>query len=85
MNEHISSRSNVDVITFQVAMDCEKVKLSNNMYYRISYYSFSDQLANVASSIALLRNTLGSHISFGVENNNYYPSGAYDICSSAAF
>ena len=86
LNEHISSRSNVDVITFQVARDCEKVKLSNNMYYPESpIISFSDQLANVASSIALLRNTLGSHISFGVENNNYYPSGAYDICSSAAF
>ena len=73
-------------MTFQVARDCERVQLLNGAYQPISQViSFKEQLENVRNSLKQIRKILGTEIKIGVENNNYYPTGAYDICSSADF
>ena len=83
---HIAEKEEAQVVTFQVARDCERVQLLNGAYQPTSQViSFKEQLENVRNSLKQIRKILGTDIEIGVENNNYYPTGAYDICSSADF
>ena len=44
-----------------------------------------EQIANTINSIKKIKDIVGSERNIGIENNNYYSTGAYDICTSKEF
>ena len=84
--KHVKPRENIHTLTFQAARDCQEVKLLNNKYYPVSRpLNLKEQILNTRKSIKLIKNVIGSDRNIGIENNNYYPTGAYDICTSTAY
>lgn len=47
--------------------------------------TLEEQLENTKLSVKKIQDIVGTCRSIGVENNNYYRTGAYDICTSASF
>ena len=44
-----------------------------------------DQIENTKNSIIKIKNVVGTERLIGIENNNFYPSGAYEICTSIEY
>ena len=83
---HVKSREEIKSITFQASRDCEKIKLRNGIYYPDSpSINLYDQVQNTKNSLIRIKDILGNDRFIGIENNNYYPSGAYDICTSTEY
>lgn len=86
LKDNVRNRPDLRVLTFQAATDCATFTIKNNLCYPASpSLSFTDQLANASESIRKIRDICGTHISIGIENNNYFPTGAFDICTSPRF
>ena len=86
LEKHVKPRENIKTLTFQAARDCNHVILKNNMYYPNSLpLNIYEQLENTKKSVKKIQDIVGSFRNIGIENNNYYPTGAYDICTSAEF
>ena len=86
LKDHVYPRDEIRVITFQAARDSVKVKLKNNVFFPDSnIVEISDQIKNTKESISKIENILGKDRIIGIENNNYYPTGAYDICTSTEY
>lgn len=84
--DHVKPREEIKFITFQASKDCEKIKIKNGIYYPNSpTIEFHNQIQNTKTSISQIKNILGNDRSIGIENNNYYPSGAYEICTSTDY
>ena len=83
LKDHVCPREEIKIITFQASRDSEKVKLKNGIFFPASnIIGLSDQIKNTKESISKIQNILGNDRLIGIENNNYYPTGAYDICTS---
>ena len=83
---HVRHRDDIHTITFQAAVDCNDVKLISGMYIPLSPpLSLKDQVQNTKQSIACVRDIIGTDRIIGLENNNYYPTGAYDVCTSSEY
>ena len=79
-------REEIHTLTFQASRDCEDVELQDGLYHPKSRsLSISEQVVNVKNTVSKIRDIVGSDRQIGFENNNYYPSGAYDICTSLEF
>lgn len=86
LKDHVSQRDEIRTVTFQAARDSEKVKLKNGVYYPDSrIIEISEQIKNTKESISKIQNILGKDRLIGIENNNFYPTGAYDICTSTEY
>lgn len=86
LKDNLRDRNDLRVVTFQAATDCEHYTIKDGLCYPASnLLSFDQQIANATSSVRKIRDILGSEISIGIENNNYYSTGAFDICTSEAF
>ena len=86
LEEYVYPREEIRVITFQASRDSEKVKLKNGIFLPDSnIIEISDQIKNTKESIAKIQNLLGKERLIGIENNNYYSTGAYDICTSTDY
>lgn len=86
LEQHVKPRENIKTLTFQAARDCNEVILKNNQYHpNSSPLTIYDQLENTRKSVKKIKDIVGSFRNIGIENNNYYPTGAYDICTSTEF
>ncbi len=84
--DHVRPREYIKTLTFQAAKDCLKASLMNGMYVPISpIIPLRDQVNNTKKSLLRIRDIVGSERNIGIENNNYYPTGAYEICTSIEF
>tara|TARA_B100001989_G_C24549887_1_gene473583 strand:+ start:672 stop:1463 length:792 start_codon:yes stop_codon:yes gene_type:complete len=84
--KHVKPRENIHTLTFQAARDCEEVKLLNKKYHPVSRpIGLNEQILNTKKSIKIIKDIVGSDRNIGIENNNYYPTGAYDICTSESY
>lgn len=84
--DNVQPRNEIEFITFQASRDCEKIKSKNGIYYPESQaFTLEEQLKNTKQSILKIQNILGKDRKIGIENNNYYPTGAYDICTSSEY
>ena len=83
---HVKDRSNITHLTFQAARDCHDADLINGMYMPKSPpLSLSEQVNITKKSIREIRDIVGSDRKIGIENNNYYPTGAYDVSTSLEY
>ena len=86
LSEKVAPREEIKTLTFQMSRDCFQSSLLNGQYHALSRpLSEHEQLSNIQTSLQVIRDIVGFDRSIGVENNNYYPTGAYDICTSQAF
>ena len=84
--DYVRPREGIQTLTFQAAKDCLKASLINGMYIPSSpIISYIDQVNNTKKSLLRIRDIVGSERNIGIENNNYYPTGAYEICTSIDF
>ncbi len=84
--EHVKHREEISTLTFQAARDCHKSKISDGMYLIAStIIELDEQVQNTKKSLKEIRNIVGSDRNIGIENNNYFPTGAYDICTSLEY
>jgi len=83
---HVKDRDDIKVLTFQATKDFEKTTIKNGMYHPIgTRLKIDEQLARTKKSIKEIKDIVGSNKIIGLENNNYYPSSAYDIATSKEF
>ena len=86
LEREVKPRENIRTLTFQASKDCEKVNVSDGKYVPASrILSLKEQINNTINSVNKIRDIVGSERNIGIENNNYYASGAYDICTSKEF
>jgi len=83
---YVKPRENIRTLTFQASRDCEKTIIKEGVYYPDSkILSLKDQIENTKNSIVKIENIIGTERLIGIENNNFYPSGAYEICTSTEY
>ena len=84
--DKVKPRDEIQFLTFQASRDCYEIELRNGIYYPISKpIPLEQQIENTKKSLKQIKNIIGSDRSIGIENNNYYPTGAYDICTSTKY
>ena len=86
LNSYVKPRENIQTLTFQAARDCNEVSLKGNKYFPKSKpIDINEQIENTEKSLKIIKNIVGEDRKIGIENNNYYPTGAYDICTSTDY
>jgi len=86
LKNNVAPREQITNITFQASRDCLRSVLMDGAYQKASRtLSLEEQLKNVKSIEKTLTDILGTDRNLGFENNNYYPTGAYEICTSVEF
>ena len=84
--EHVKNRDEIKTITFQLTRDTEDFTLSNGRFLpKGPLLNENEQLRRSKESMKIIKDIVGSHRFIGIENNNYYRTGAYDIATSANF
>lgn len=82
----ILSKLMVKLVTFHVSASCDTPLESNGMYQPGGIqYSREELLDNAKNNILWLRTFLTENVLIGVENNNYYPTPAYDYITDCDF
>ena len=83
---HVKPRENIQTLTFQAARDCEEIFIKNKKYFPNSKpLSIKDQIENTKNSLKIIKDIIGTNREIGIENNNFYPTGAYEFCTSPDF
>lgn len=86
LKSFVKTREDVTTLTFQASRDCPSYTLSNGMFWPASRpLNCDEQIQNTKTSLNLIRDIVGSDRFIGIENNNFYPTGAYDVCTSLAY
>lgn len=82
----LKAKPDLKLISFQVAVNCEDPVLIDRMYQPGGYrYTKKEMLENSVENTAWLRSCLPESTTLCVENNNYYPTEAYDLVASGSF
>tara|TARA_B100000989_G_C19477448_1_gene443584 strand:+ start:295 stop:1092 length:798 start_codon:yes stop_codon:yes gene_type:complete len=86
LKEHVKNRDEIKTLTFQLTRDTENFSISKGRYLpKGPLISEKEQLTRCKKSLAIISDIVGSQRSIGIENNNYYQTGAYEIATSANF
>lgn len=79
-------KPDLELVTFQASRCCHGAKIDNGMFQlEGKVYSQHEMLNHAAVNTKWLRSTLNGGIQVGLENNNYYPTPAYDIVTDGDF
>ncbi|VVB86724.1 Uncharacterised protein [uncultured archaeon] len=74
------------LLTFHCASSCNDPCIENGMFkLNGKKYTKQDLLDNAKHNFLKLREILGSVIKIGIENNNYFPTEAYDYVTDPEF
>lgn len=74
------------LISFHMGSSCEEPELKNNMYCpQGKEYTREELVFNAGENFRQIKAILGEKVSLAVENNNYYPTGAYNYVTDADF
>lgn len=81
-----ATKPNLKLVSFHMASSCDRPKLKNKMYMPGGRnYSRDDLLKNAHNNFSIIKNIFGSSIKIAVENNNYYPTPAYEHITQPDF
>ena len=83
----IGTLPNLDLITFHMASACSDPVLKNGIFERGGKsFSRDELLKNASENVKWLKSALSPYtIDVAVENNNYYPTAAYDHITEPGF
>jgi len=83
LEERVKPRDEILTLTFQASKDCEKVLIEDGIYKPNSrIITLKEQIQNTKNSIKIVKDIVGSHRLIGIENNNFFNTGAYYISTS---
>lgn len=83
---YVKPNEHIETLTFQAARDCEKVEVKNLQYFpKSNKLSLKEQVDNTKQSVKKIRDIVGTSRIIGLENNNFFNTGAYEICTSPEF
>lgn len=83
LKESVKPREEILTLTFQASKDCDKVLIEDAKYKPNSrIIPLEEQIQNTKNSVKIVKDIVGSHRSIGIENNNFFKTGAYDISTS---
>ena len=86
LKEEVKDRESIETLTFQASRDCEKVALVEHAYVPKSrILSIEEQVNNAKRSKKQIEDIVGTSRKIGFENNNFYATGAYTVCTSLEF
>ena len=81
-----NKKPELSLISLQASRCCEGENIVNGMFLLDGkQYSRQEMLENSNINTKWLRSILEKHIQIGLENNNYYPTPAYDIVTDSDF
>lgn len=81
-----SKKPDLKLITLQATRCCQGEKLIDGMFQLDGkIYSRQEMLNNSIENTKWLRDIVSNGTSIGLENNNYYPTPAYDIVADGDF
>ena len=82
----VRNRPEIHTLTFQMTRDTEEYKILDGKFHPKGFLRDKrEQLKRTKNSIKVIKDIVGSDRSIGIENNNYYQTGAYDIATSSKF
>lgn len=82
-----SIKPELKLITFHCASCCDAPIIDENGIFQVGglKYSRSEMLQNAKENFLLIKEIFGSQIKIAIENNNYYPSDAYEFVTDPSF
>ena len=82
----VERKRSLKVISFHMASSCTNPQLIGNRFERGDvYYDREELLQNAKRNFEKIRSILGHEMKFAVENNNYFPTAAYEHIADAKF
>ena len=82
----LTKNKKLELITFQISSDYYRPHLINNKYYPFGKKIHKKYIyINLRLNIDWLKKNINKNCKIGVENNNYYATGAYDLTTSSKF
>lgn len=82
----IQNKKKLNLITFQSTRCCENEKILNKKFVLAGKkFSRKNMIDNARINTKWLRESIGNKIKIGIENNNYYPTEAYNIITEGDF
>ena len=86
IHTEVNKLTDLKLISFHCASSCDKPILKNGMYHKGGYdYSAEEMKKNMRYNISRIKKIVGSTIKVAIENNNYYPTTAYNHVTDASF
>ncbi len=86
LENYVKPNEQIQTLTFQAARDCEQIEEKDKKYFPKSKpLDLKKQVENTKISAKKIRDIVGSSRKIGIENNNFYNTGAYEICTSTEF
>jgi len=86
LNIAFDHKSDLQLISFQATTCCSNPKLVDNMFeVGGKIWSKDEMIDSSIKNIDWLRKTVNSDIKIAIENNNYYPTEAYDIVTDGKY
>jgi hypothetical protein len=86
LRDNLSLKPELKLVTLQASRVCEGLVVEGGIAQLSGkIYSETEMIQNAKKNVDWLRNTLGDEVKIGMENNNYYPTKAYDIVTSGEF
>ena len=82
----LEKKKNLKYVTFQATKCCANAKIVNKVFILSGKrFTRKEMLNEARKNILWLRKKFGNKLHIGLENNNYYPTKAYDIIADADF
>jgi hypothetical protein len=86
LKKALDRKPNLKLITMQATRCCQGENIIDNMFQLDGKVYNSEEMLNFSvENTNWLRNVLRRGVSIGLENNNYYPTSAYDIVADGDF
>ena len=86
LKNSLSKKTDLKLVTMQATRCCHGENIINGMFQLDGkIYSRQEMFDYSIENTKWLRNILNDNVSIGLENNNYYPSPAYDIVADGDF
>jgi len=86
LNDALNKKPDLKLVTLQATRCCKGEKLLDGLFQlNGKVYTRDEMLDYSMENTQWVRNILGSKVLIGLENNNYYPTPAYDIITDGDF
>jgi len=86
LQQAFEKKIELKLVTFQVTRCCHGEKIDNGIFQLDGkVYSKQEMLNHASVNTKWLKSILEENIKIGLENNNYYPTLAYDIVTDGDF
>jgi uncharacterized protein (UPF0276 family) len=80
------NKPDLKLVSFHIASCCDQPTISNGMFeLGGKKYDRDEMVHNAKENFSLIKNIFGDGVSIAVENNNYYPTEAYEYVTDPSF